>query len=53
MAKLTIQDLPEDAHRALKEHADLTGLTIEAVACDALTSRFSPDNDLGLGTKRL
>ena len=49
MAMLTVRNLPDDVHRALREQAALHGRSTEAEVREILALAFKPDTRLRLG----
>ncbi len=49
MATLTVRDLPEQVHRALRTRAALKGRSTEAEACAILEETVLPEGRIPLG----
>jgi antitoxin FitA len=51
MAAVTIRNLPEETHRALKRRAELNGTSTEAEIRAILESAVRPDTRVKIGTE--
>lgn len=49
MAVLTVRNLPDEVHRALRERAAEHGLSTEAEACAILSCAVKPEQPLQMG----
>ncbi len=50
MAMLTVRNLPDEVHRALRQRASLHGRSMEAEVRDILESVVSPEGRVKLGS---
>jgi antitoxin FitA len=51
MAMLTVRNLPDEVHRALRVRAALHGRSTEAEVREILARAVSPDSSLGMGSQ--
>lgn len=49
MKALTIRNVPEEVHRAIRVRAALHGRTLQAELCDILASAVKPEGRMKLG----